>query len=42
MSGAERLSELPLSAPQSLRNDPENERSDAARNRALLLEAARG
>jgi AcrR family transcriptional regulator len=42
MSGIERLSELPLSAPQSLRNEPSNERSDAARNRALLLEAARG
>jgi AcrR family transcriptional regulator len=37
MSGAERLGELPVSAPQA----PPNERGDAARNRALLLEAAR-
>src|SRR5580658_8854925 len=41
MSGVERLSELALSTPQPLRNDPDNERGDAARNRALLLEAAR-
>ena len=34
MSGLERLGELPVSVPQ--------ERGDAARNRALLLEAARG
>ena len=33
MNGAERLGELPVSVP--------NERGDAARNRALLLEAAR-
>jgi AcrR family transcriptional regulator len=37
MSGAERTSELPVSAPQ----EPPQERGDAARNRALLLEAAR-
>jgi AcrR family transcriptional regulator len=37
MSGVERLSELPVSAPQ----EPPNERGDAARNRALLLQAAR-
>jgi AcrR family transcriptional regulator len=42
VSGVERLGDLPLSAQQSPRNEPENERSDAARNRALLLEAARG
>src|ERR1700751_134236 len=34
---SERLGELPVSAPQA----PPNERGDAARNRALLLEAAR-
>ena len=37
MSGVERLGELPVSAPQ----EPPQERGDAARNRALLLEAAR-
>ena len=37
MSGVERLGELPLFAPQV---SPQ-ERGDAARNRALLLEAAR-
>jgi AcrR family transcriptional regulator len=37
MSGVERLGELPVSAPQ----EPPHERGDAARNRALLLEAAR-
>ena len=37
MSGVERLGELPVSAPQG----PPHERGDAARNRALLLEAAR-
>jgi AcrR family transcriptional regulator len=37
MSGVERLGELSVSAPQ----EPPNERGDAARNRALLLEAAR-
>ena len=37
MSGLERLGELPVSAPR----EPPNERGDAARNRALLLEAAR-
>lgn len=37
MSGVERLGELPLFAPQ----EPPQERGDAARNRALLLEAAR-
>ncbi len=38
MSGVERLGELPVSAPQ----EPQHERGDAARNRALVLEAARG
>lgn len=38
MSGVERLGELPVSAPQ----EPQHERGDAARNRALLLQAARG
>jgi AcrR family transcriptional regulator len=37
VSGLERLGELPVSAPQ----EPPQERGDAARNRALLLEAAR-
>ncbi|HUH70228.1 MAG TPA: helix-turn-helix domain-containing protein [Mycobacterium sp.] len=37
MSGVERLGELPVSAPR----EPHQERGDAARNRALLLEAAR-
>ena len=37
MSGAERLGELPVSTPQVLHQ----ERGDAARNRALLLDAAR-
>jgi AcrR family transcriptional regulator len=37
MSGVERLRELPVSAPQQ----PPQERGDAARNRALLLDAAR-
>ena len=37
MSSVERLGELPVSAPQ----EPPQERGDAARNRALLLEAAR-
>src|ERR1700722_1438867 len=37
MSGVERLGGVPVSAPQ----EPPNERGDAARNRALLLEAAR-
>jgi AcrR family transcriptional regulator len=37
MSGFERLGELPVSAPQ----EPPQERGDAARNRALLLQAAR-
>jgi AcrR family transcriptional regulator len=37
MSGVERLGELPVSAPQ----EPPSERGDAARNRALLLQAAR-
>ena len=37
MSGVERLGELPLWAPQEL----PQERGDAARNRALLLRAAR-
>jgi AcrR family transcriptional regulator len=37
VSGVERLGELPVSAPQ----DPPQERGDAARNRALLLDAAR-
>ncbi|BAX91643.1 TetR/AcrR family transcriptional regulator [Mycobacterium shigaense] len=36
MSGVERLGELPVSAA-----DPPHERGDAARNRALLLQAAR-
>ena len=36
MSGVERLGELPVSAP-----DAPHERGDAARNRALLLQAAR-
>jgi len=38
---SERLSELPVSAPQELTPEPAQERSDAARNRALLLKAAR-
>jgi AcrR family transcriptional regulator len=37
VSGVERLGELPVSAPQQ----PPHERGDAARNRTLLLEAAR-
>src|SRR5246127_5194779 len=37
MGGVERLGELPVSAPQ----EPASERGDAARNRALLLQAAR-
>ncbi|CKM13900.1 TetR family transcriptional regulator [Mycobacterium tuberculosis] len=37
MSGAERLGDLPVFA----RQEPVPERGDAARNRALLLEAAR-
>src|ERR1700759_737425 len=37
MSGGERLGELPVSAP----HEPPHERGDAARNRALLLQAAR-
>jgi AcrR family transcriptional regulator len=38
VSGVEQLGELPVSVPQ----EPQTERGDAARNRALLLEAARG
>jgi AcrR family transcriptional regulator len=37
VSSVERLGELPVSAPQ----EPPQERGDAARNRALLLDAAR-
>ncbi len=37
MSSVERLGELPVSGPQ----EPPHERGDAARNRALLLQAAR-
>jgi AcrR family transcriptional regulator len=37
MSGVERLVELSVSAPQ----EPQRERGDAARNRALVLDAAR-
>src|ERR1700758_5414275 len=37
MNGVERLGELPVSAP----HEPPHERGDAARNRALLLQAAR-
>lgn len=36
MSGVERLGQLPVSAPE-----PPHERGDAARNRALVLQAAR-
>jgi len=38
VSGVERVRELRVSAPQ----EPPQERGDAARNRALLLQAARG
>lgn len=41
MNGIEELGKLPVSIPQDLAPEPLAERSDAARNRALLLEAAR-
>lgn len=41
MGGVEKLRGLPVSAHEDLTTEPLPERSDAARNRALLLEAAR-
>ena len=41
MGGVERFSELSLSAPREPQREPLRERGDAARNRGLVLDAAR-